>query len=543
MYRNIFNKVAAVMLILSAIFSACSEKAKEVKKPNIIFIMSDDHTTQSIGVYGSRLAKLNPTPNIDALAKEGVVFDNCYVTNSICTPSRACIISGQYSNVNGVLDLEGTIGDKQYLPREMKKLGYQTAMIGKWHLHAEPSAFDYYKVLVGHGGQGEYFNPVFIEKGMKYEFPATKNTETIKTEGHSTDVITDITLDYLKNRDKTKPFFLMHHYKAPHDLFEFAPRYKDYLEDTFIPEPASLYDNKNNGSVGTKGYNDELIHIIGSSVSHRNTIRNMGMHMGIDQDIPDPEYTKLAYQEYLKRYLRCVKGVDDNLARLFDYLKKEGLWENTIIVYTGDQGFMLGEHDYIDKRWMYEESMRMPFIVHYPAKITAEQRTDAIINNTDFAPTLIELAGGKAPEYMQGKSFKTILETGKEPEGWRDATYYRYWMHMAHRHANPAHFGVRTKDYKLIFFYGRYWVDTDDPNAEWNKKSWGNDFTRHTPPAWELYDLRNDPKEMNNVYDNPDYAQVKVMMKEKLKALREEIGDTDENFPHIKKIVDEYWDK
>ncbi|GAF02718.1 arylsulfatase [Saccharicrinis fermentans DSM 9555 = JCM 21142] len=442
-----------------------------------------------------------------------------------------------------MLDLEGTIGDKQYLPREMKKLGYQTAMIGKWHLHAEPSAFDYYKVLVGHGGQGEYFNPVFIEKGMKYEFPATKNTETIKTEGHSTDVITDITLDYLKNRDKTKPFFLMHHYKAPHDLFEFAPRYKDYLEDTFIPEPASLYDNKNNGSVGTKGYNDELIHIIGSSVSHRNTIRNMGMHMGIDQDIPDPEYTKLAYQEYLKRYLRCVKGVDDNLARLFDYLKKEGLWENTIIVYTGDQGFMLGEHDYIDKRWMYEESMRMPFIVHYPAKITAEQRTDAIINNTDFAPTLIELAGGKAPEYMQGKSFKTILETGKEPEGWRDATYYRYWMHMAHRHANPAHFGVRTKDYKLIFFYGRYWVDTDDPNAEWNKKSWGNDFTRHTPPAWELYDLRNDPKEMNNVYDNPDYAQVKVMMKEKLKALREEIGDTDENFPHIKKIVDEYWDK
>jgi len=543
MYKNLFNKVAAVMLIFSGFLSACSEKPKEVKRPNILFIMSDDHTTQAVGVYGSRLAQLNPTPNIDALAKEGVVFDNCYVTNSICTPSRACIISGQYSNVNGVLDLEGTIGDKQYLPREMKKLGYQTAMIGKWHLHAEPSAFDYYKVLVGHGGQGEYFNPVFIEKGMKYEFPANKNTETLKTEGHSTDVITDITLDYLKNRDKTKPFFLMHHYKAPHDLFEFAPRYKDYLEDTFIPEPASLYDNENNGSVGTKGYNDELIHIIGSSVSHRNTIRNMGMHMKIDQDIPDPEYTKLAYQEYLKRYLRCVKGVDDNLARLFDYLKKEGLWENTIIVYTGDQGFMLGEHDYIDKRWMYEESMRMPFIVHYPAKIKADQRTDAIINNTDFAPTLIEMAGGTVPEYMQGKSFKTILETGQEPEGWKDATYYRYWMHMAHRHANPAHFGVRTKDYKLIFFYGRYWVDTDDPNAEWNKKSWGNDFTRHTPPAWELYDLRKDPKEMNNVYDNPDYAQVKVMMKEKLKALREEIGDTDEDYPHIKKIVDEYWDK
>ncbi|MGQ1783708.1 MULTISPECIES: sulfatase family protein [unclassified Saccharicrinis] len=540
---NATRQVIGMLTIVLAASASCSSVTKEENKPNIIYIMSDDHAAQGLGIYNSRLAKLNPTPTLDKFAEEGIIFDNCYVTNSICTPSRACIISGQYSNVNGVVDLEGHIGDKQYLPEEMKKLGYQTAIIGKWHLHNEPSAFDYYKVLVGHGGQGEYFNPVFIEKGMKYEFPITKNTKTIKTEGHSSDVITDLTLDYLKNRDKTKPFFLMHHYKAPHDLFEFAPRYKDYLEETFIPEPASLYDNKNNGSVGTKGYNDELINIIGSSVSHRNTIRNMGMHMDIDQNIPDPEYTKLAYQEYMKRYLRCVKGVDDNLARLFDYLKQEGLWENTIIVYTGDQGFMLGEHDYIDKRWMYEESMRMPFIVHYPEKIKAGQRTDAIINNTDFAPTLIEMAGGTTPEYMQGKSFKKVLETGQEPEGWRDATYYRYWMHMAHRHANPAHFGVRTKDYKLIFFYGKYWVDTDDPNAEWNKKSWGNDFTRHTPPAWELYDLRNDPKEMNNVYDNPEYAQVKVMMKKKLKALREEIGDTDENYPHIKKIVDEYWNQ
>ncbi|BAX78457.1 sulfatase family protein [Labilibaculum antarcticum] len=536
------NLLGISMALLGLFFTSCSVQ-KEEQKPNIIYIMSDDHTTQGFGIYGSRFASLNPTPTIDEFANEGIVFDNCYVTNSICTPSRACIITGQYSNVNGVIDLEGEIGDRQYLPQEMKKMGYETAMIGKWHLHDEPASFDYYKVLVGHGGQGEYFNPVFIEKGMKYEFPITKQTKTIKTEGYSSDVITDITLDYLKNRDKTKPFFLMHHYKAPHDMFEFAPRYADYLEDTFMPEPSSLYDNENNGSVATRGVNDSLIHIIGSSVSHRNTIRNMGMHMGIDQNIPDPEYTKLTYQEYIKRYLRCVKGVDDNLARLFDYLKKEGLWENTIIVYTGDQGFMLGEHDYIDKRWMYEESMRMPFIVHCPAKIKAGQRTDALINNTDFAPTLIEMAGGKTPEYMQGKSFKSILETGKEPKNWRDATYYRYWMHMAHRHANPAHFGIRTKDYKLIFFYGRYWVDTDNPDAEWNKESWGNDFTRHTPPAWELYDLKKDPKEMNNVYDDPNYTEVKKMMKVKLKQQREEIGDTDEKYPHIKKIVDEYWDK
>ncbi|WP_068472909.1 sulfatase family protein [Saccharicrinis aurantiacus] len=535
-------KILALFAMCGTVFS-CTQKVEKKKKPNIIYIMSDDHTTQGVGVYGSRLAALNPTPVLDKFANEGMIFENCYVTNAICTPSRAAIISGQYNHTNGVIDLEGHIDDKQYLPEELKKLGYETAIIGKWHLHTEPSAFDYYKVLVGHGGQGEYFDPVFIEKGMEYEFPVTKKTKTIKTKGHSTDVITDITIDWLKNRDDSKPYFLMHHYKAPHDMFEFAPRYADYLENAHMPEPASLYDNENNGSVGTKGYNDELIHVIGSSVSHRNTIRNMGMHMDIDQDIADPEYTKLTYQEYIKRYLRCVKGVDDNLARLFAYLEESGELDNTIIIYTGDQGFMLGEHDYIDKRWMYEESMRMPFIVRYPEGIEAGMRTDAIINNTDFAPTIIEMAGGETPDYMQGKSFKSILETGEEPADWRDATYYRYWMHMAHRHANPAHFGIRTKDYKLIFFYGRYWVDTDDPNATWNKKSWGNDFTRHTPPAWELYDLKNDPNEMNNVYGNPEYKEIQDQLKIKLKALREEVGDTDENYPHIKKVVDANWDK
>ncbi len=508
----------------------------EKPKPNVLFIMSDDHTSQAVGVYGGRLAELNPTPVLDKLANEGMIFDNAFCTNSICTPSRANIITGQYSNVNGVLDLEGAIGEnQQYLPKEMKKLGYETAIIGKWHLHDEPAAFDYYCVLPV---QGKYFDPVFRLRGDK-AWPEN----TIKRKGHSTDNITDLTLDWLKNRDDSKPFFLMHHYKAPHDMFEFAPRYKDYLEDTFIPEPASLYDNQNNGSVGTKGLNDELINVIGSSVSHRNTIRNMGMHMDIDQDIEDTEYTKLAYQEYMKRYLRCVKGVDDNLKRLFDYMEESGLMDNTIIIYTGDQGFMLGEHDYIDKRWMYEESMRMPFIVRYPEMVKAGSRNNALVNNTDYGPTMIELAGGATPDFMQGKSFKSILETGVEPEDWRKGTYYRYWMHMAHRHANPAHFGIRTKDYKLIFFYGKYWVDTDDPNADWNKKSWGNDFTRHTPPAWELYDLKKDPKEMNNVYNDPAYVEVKAELKNQLKDLRSEIGDTDEQFQHIKKIVDEYWDK
>jgi uncharacterized sulfatase len=190
---------------------------------------------------------------------------------------------------------------------------------------------------------------------------------------------------------------------------------------------------------------------------------------------------------------------------------------------------------------MYEESMRMPFFVRYPKSITAGTRTDAIINNTDFAPTLIELAGGKTPEYMQGHSFKTILETGQEPEGWQQATYYRYWMHMAHRHQNPAHFGIRTKDHKLIFFYGKYWVDTDDTKAEWNKDSWGNDFTNHTPVAWEFYDLKQDPKEMNNTYDDPKYKDIIADLKEQLVKLREDINETDKNYPHIQKVIDAHW--
>ena len=515
--------------------------------------MADDHTSQAFGIYGSRLASLNPTPNLDKIANEGIIFDNCFVTNSICTPSRATMITGQYSQANGVLDLEGHVPpERQYLPQEMKKLGYEAAVVGKWHLEDEPATFDYYAVLPG---QGKYHDPEFIVQGDQ-EWPKNR----IQTKGHSSDNITDLTIAWLKDkRNKDKPFFLMHHYKAPHDDFEYAPRYKDYLENTYIPEPASLYENGNNGSIATRGANDSLLRVIGSSVSKRNIVRGMGMRIwsneftkisnpefnvsnAISSDISDKEYTHKTYQEYLKRYLRCVKGVDDNVARLVKFLKEEGLYDNTIIVYTGDQGFMLGEHDYIDKRWMYDESMRMPFFVRYPEKIKAGTRTDAIINNADFAPTLIDLAGGKAPKQMQGHSFKTILETGKEPKDWQQSTYYRYWMHMAHAHANPAHFGIRTKQYKLIFFYGKYWVDTKAPNATWNKKSWGNKFEMDTPVAWEFYDLSKDPKEMNNAYNDPEYKDIikelKQQLKEKRKSLNEEDGS---KFPHIQKVIDEHW--
>ena len=524
-------KAAKYSAILSVLLFSCS--AEKAEQPNIIFIMADDHTTQAFGVYGSRLAGLNPTPNIDRLAHEGILFENAFCTNAICTPSRASILTGQYSHVNGVLDLDGSIPpEEHFLAREMKALGYETAMVGKWHLKEEPAIFDYYCVLPG---QGDYYDPSFNVRGEKV-WP----DNVVNYTGHSSDVITDITLEWLENkRDKSKPFFLMHHYKAPHDMFEFAARYASYLEDVEIPEPASMYYNANNGSVATRGENDALIHDIGSSIGHRNIIRNMGMHMDIDPDIPDPEYTHLAYQEYLKRYLRCVKGVDDNVGRLFAYLEEHGLIDNTIIIYTGDQGFMLGEHDYIDKRWMYEESMRMPFLVRYPSLIKASTRTDAMVNNVDYAPTIIDLAGGTVPEYMQGESFKPILETGKEPEGWKQDTYYRYWMHMAHRHANPAHFGIRTKDYKLIFFYGIYYKDTGE---EANLEGWGNRYTFRTPPGWEFYDLKMDPGEMDNRYGDPAYTETIAGLKLRLAELREEIGEIDEQFPEILKTINEHWD-
>lgn len=508
----------------------CAFQVNSQKKPNIIFIMSDDHTSQAVGVYGGILAPLNPTPTLDKLANEGVIFTNTFCTNSICTPSRASIMTGQYSQTNGVLDLSGELKqENQFLSIEMGNLGYETAMVGKWHLKEEPASFDYYCVLPG---QGLYHNPVFRTQGPK---PWPNNT--FKKEGHSSDMITDITLEWLdKKRDKKKPFFLMHHYKAPHDMFEHARRYNDYLEDVEIPEPASLYYRANHGSVATKGENDDYISFIGSSVSKRNPWRNMGEDMGVDQSLEGDNYTHQAYQTYLKRYLRCVKGVDDNLERLFDYLKKEKLWDNTIIIYTGDQGFNLGEHDYIDKRWMYEESLRMPFIVHYPKMIKKPFRSDAMVNNTYFAPTIIELAGGKAPEYMQGVSFKSILETGKEPADFPQASYYRYWMHMEH-HQNPAHFGIRTKEYKLIFFYGTNYRKMKDPSTRMN---YFHSF--NTPVAWEFYDLKKDPQEMDNRYADPVYAEVIADLKKQLKSMRAELKEEDGDYPNIQKIIDAHWE-
>ncbi|MEM6317932.1 MAG: sulfatase [Bacteroidota bacterium] len=520
------------------------EQREKSSAPNVIFIMSDDHTYNAIGAYKQRLASLNPTPVLDELASGGMLFTNVFCTNSICTPSRANIITGQYSQTNGVLDLDGRLPEeRQFLPKEFKKLGYQTAVIGKWHLKEAPDAFDYYNVLPV---QGQYFDPIlYTREGGDTTYLANFHGGVKRTisgtqhKGHSSDVITGLTLDWLQNkRQKGQPFFLMHHYKAPHDDFEFAPRYADYLEDRFIPEPANMYHQPNFGSVAVRGKNDSLIHEIGTSISDRHKYRSYTAQYKIDKE-PRDSATSLAYQEYLKRYLRCVKGVDDNLGRLFDYLKANDLWDNTIIVYTGDQGMMLGEHDYMDKRWMYDEAMRMPFIMSYPNGIKAGSQSDLLINNTDFAPTLLELAGGEVPDYMQGKSFVNTTR-GQAEKNWRDYTYYRYWMHLVH-HDVPAHLGIRSKNYKLIFYYGDHYLPEKNGTGTmwWLQESFK---IRPTPIAWEFYDLQKDPHEVNNLYDHPDYQTIIRKMKTELKKQRVALKETDQNYPHLQKRIAENWD-
>jgi len=505
------TKLIAATMMLVAVF------AHAAKKSNILYIMSDDHAAHAIGAYGGRLAKLNPTPNLDKLASEGVRLSNCFCINSICTPSRATIMTGQYSHANGVTTLIGEIpAERQTLAIEMKKAGYTTAMVGKWHLKAEPAAFDFYTVLPG---QGLYFNPIFRVRGPK-PWPNNTISSARHSSVHSSDAITDVSLKWLKQWGKQKnrkPFFLMHHFKAPHDNFENAERYDWLYDDIDIPEPEanSLWDHGQHGPIGYPPY--------GTSVGKRNTRRNMGHHMFVDEKLSAADYKRESYQRYLKKFLRCVKGVDDNIGRLLAQLKESGELENTIIIYTADQGFMLGEHDYIDKRWMYEESLRMPFIIRHPKSLPAGKVVDDIVNNVDFAPTLLNLAGAsKLPEQFQGRSFLSNLK-GNTPADWKTASYYRYWMHMAH-HDNPAHFGIRTKTHKLIFFYGRRL------NPKWYSQP---AKAIDTKPHWELYDLRKDPHEMTNLYGQKSAGKITASLKKQLFATRKSVGDTDEQYPEV----------
>lgn len=519
---------------------------KSKSRPNILFIMSDDHSSNAISAYGSVLKEVAPTPQIDRIGQNGMRFDSCCCVNSICTPSRATILTGQHSHVNGVKTLSDALPAEAALLSEMlQENGYATALFGKWHLRAEPRGFDQWATLPG---QGDYFDPLFsfsspdaIPAGCAVPFGEAFESGVLafyrfgslgQLSGYVTDLITDMTLEWLSQHDTEKPFFLCCHHKAPHDHFEYPDHLSSYLEDVTIPEPATLFED---GDVL-----DEITRKYGSSMSDRWEPNNAvkWLMTGTQPQLGEVDFsgldskarTKKAYQHYMKSYLRAVRSIDDNVGRILDYLEQQGLADNTLVVYTSDQGMMLGEHDKVDKRWVFEESQRMPLLMQYPGRIEPGSVSPALIDNTDFAPTLLALAGIEVPSDMQGSSFEEAL--GSVSFEGKEAVYYRYWMHMAH-HYVPAHYGIRTRQHKLIFFYGRR-LDASGcfPDGPWSEP---------TEPGFELYDLYKDPLETRNVIDDPDYASIASELKKQLLELKQRLGDDDSQYPEILELEKLYF--
>lgn len=491
-------------------------------RPNILFIMSDDHARQAVSCYGSRI---NSTPNIDRLAEDGMWFTHCFCTNSICAPSRAVLLTGKYSHINGVLDnrLEFD-GSQQTFPKILRAAGYQTAMFGKWHLKSDPAiaGFDYWNVLPG---QGYYYNPVFIDMGE----------ETQRT-GYVTDLITDDCLDWLEKRQSDKPFCAFLHHKAPHRNWMPGPNQLTMYEDEEIPVPDTFFDDYDTRSDAAReqemriadhmfmAYDLKLSPEAETKADDEKARRDRRMWNSIYDRLNDDQkkawdaaygprnsafrraglkgraLAEWKYQRYIKDYLRCIASVDENVGRVLDFLDRSGLSENTVVVYTSDQGFYLGEHGWYDKRFMYEESLGMPLIIRYPKEIKPGE-SDALVQNIDFAPTFLDYAGVDIPEDMQGRSLRPLLRS-RTPGDWRDSIYYHYYEYPA-VHQVKRHYGIRTERYKLIHFY-------------------------HDIDAWELYDLESDPHELNNVIDRVEYSRVVDELKTGLERLRRRFGDTGE---------------
>ncbi|WP_306261202.1 sulfatase [Pararhizobium sp. IMCC21322] len=497
------------------------------KRPNILFIMSDDHAANAISCYGSGL---NHTPNLDRIATQGMRLDHCYVTNSICTPSRASILTGTYNHVNGVTTLETPINtNAPNVAKHLQAGGYQTAIVGKWHLGEgaahQPSGFDFWSVLPG---QGEYFDPYMIEMG-----------EEVELDGYATDLITDKCLDWMKARDRDRPFFMMCHHKAPHRSWEPHSRHKDLYQDE-IALPETFNDDYKNrakaAAAATMRIREDLSYqdlgLVqpegGNEVGRRSAPGSTNRLIPFSEDVTglrlidkdtgetftfssQDELAHFKYQRYLRRYLQTIASIDENVGRLLDYLDEDGIAEDTIVIYTSDQGFFLGEHGWFDKRFMYEESFQMPFLVRYPRAIQAGSDAYNIACNVDFAPTFLDFAGLKVPNYMQGRSLRPIL-TDNVPDDWPDTAYHRYWMHRDAEHNAYAHYGVRDQRYKLIYWYNEGF---DLPGTNQG----GQDR------EWELFDCERDPLELFNLHADPEYSDVVRAMTVKLDAKMEEIGD------------------
>ncbi|MFZ5515601.1 MAG: sulfatase [Candidatus Zhuqueibacterota bacterium] len=523
MDRRQFLRIAGQGIAASSLsplmFQACDSMKR---RPNILFIMTDDHAYQSISCYGSHM---NQTPQIDRLARDGVRFEQSYVTNSICAPSRAVLLTGKYSHINGHVDNRNTFdGSQPTFPKLLQQAGFQTAMVGKWHLKSDPTGFDYWNILPD---QGQYYNPDFIEMGVRQQI-----------HGYATDVVTDIALDWLEKRDRNRPFCLLLHHKAPHRNWMPALKYLNKYEDVEIPMPETFFDDYVTRSDAARQQEMEVVNHtfpiydlkgpLDESTPPRNDDEKADRDMwkagynrmteeqknawdaaygprnkAYQESLPEGrDLARWKYQRYIKDYLRCVDSVDENIGRVLDYLDNNDLAENTIVVYTSDQGFYLGEHGWFDKRFMYEQSLRMPLIIRYPARVKPAVNSSDMVMNLDFAPTFLDFAGVAAPADMQGRSLRRVL-TGKTPSDWRQSIYYHYYEYPAW-HMVKRHYGVRTHEFKLIHFY--YDID-----------------------AWELYDLKKDPHELNNVYDDPAYADKVVELKAELERLRKFYGDSDDN--------------
>ena len=501
-------------LCLTGLFAAQSMFAADGDRPNILFIMSDDHTSQAISAYNGILASVLPTPNIDRIGNEGAILQNCFVTNSISTPSRGAIITGQYSQKNGVYTLNDQLDPAHpNVAKELQAAGYQTAIIGKWHLHAEPTGFDYYNVLPG---QGRYIDPMLIEKGNWGPDPKSDPKAGTVHKGHSTDVIGSEAIRFMENRDKDKPFFLMCHFKAPHRPWTPAERFQDLLRDVTVPEPDNILDTYEG-----KGKYTDLLRL------RLEDMRKTDVKRDIPAGMTRDELRHWIYQYYIKDYLRCVAGVDENVGKILKYLDDNGLAENTVVIYTGDQGFFLGEHGWFDKRLMYEECLRMPFLIRYPKEIKPHTKNDDMVMNIDFAPLFLDYAGVDKPSQMQGESFRSNLE-GETPSDWRDAVYYRYWMNADNDHDVTANYGIRTDRYKLVFYYGQSLGMTGTKDVS-------------ITPEWEFYDLKKDPKEMHNIYNDPENADLIKELKTKLLELKKKYDDEDSKYPVMQKIAEDYY--
>jgi arylsulfatase A-like enzyme len=487
--------------------AADAPPATSPQRPNVVFIFADDHAAQAVSAYGSRI---NQTPNIDRIAQEGMLFRNCLVPNSICTPSRATILTGKHSHLNGTYNVGDRFdGTQQTFPKLLQRAGYQTAIVGKWHLGqggtSDPTGFDYWNVLVG---QGPYYNPPMIENGRK-----------VQHTGYTTDIITDITLDWLKaKRDPGKPFMLMYQHKSPHRPWDPDAKHLTMYDDRDIPEPANLFDDHANRASPARTQEME----IGRHLTARD-LKLDGGPPGLtseqqqawdaaygpknkafaDAKLSGDDLVRWKYQRYIKDYLRCIASMDENIGRVLKFLDDNGLSQNTVVIYSSDQGFYLGEHGWFDKRFMYEESLRTPLVVRWPGVVKPGSESAALVSNLDFAQTFLDMAGATQPADMQGASLVPLLR-GQTPDGWRKSVYYHYYDFPA-EHAVQRHYGVRTERYKLICYYD--------------------------VRQWELFDLQTDPHEMKSVCDDPKYADVRRELEAELKRLQSEYKDTNPDAP------------